>query len=301
MEEKRLDFSQNKVEVLTLEELAQTAHEDYHNGQPVMGIYHWQLIGALLESLEKANVKYEVQEIFAANNNSKDRPGVTIERRIAEEKGGNVLEAYTLRRVYANINLFDPCADDWQMNMAVAYHQSGIQVGFGPYVHVCHNQTILSAADLFSTNKLPHVKGDSNYHRDALCLLDMVNGYIDEHLCRRVEEVSADVVGLQKSLFEDEDFARVVTALVESRVRHDSRHKVIHTSEGYPLNQSQMNNGIERYLLKAQACEENGERMTYWEALQCFNYELKPGLCEIPSIVGQNVSLTELFVQEMGK
>ena len=124
MEEKRLDFRQNQVQVLTLEELAQTAHEDYHNGLPVMGIYHWQLIDVLLESLEKANVKYEVQEIFAANNNSKDRPGVTIERRIAEEKGGNVLEAYTLRRVYANINLFDPCADDWQMNMAVAYHQS---------------------------------------------------------------------------------------------------------------------------------------------------------------------------------
>ena len=111
--------------------------------------------------------------------------------------------------------------------------------------------------------------------------------------------MSADVVRLQESHFQDEDFARVVTALVESRVRHDSRHKMIHTSDGYPLNQSQMNNGIERYLLKAQKCQENGERMTYWEALQCFNYDLKPGLCEIPSIVGQNVSLTELFLQEM--
>ena len=159
MEEKRLDFRQNKVQVLTLEELAQTAHEDYHNGLPVMGIYHWQLIDVLLESLEKANVKYEVQEIFAANNNSKDRPGVTIERRIAEEKGGNVLEAYTLRRVYANINLFDPCADDWQMNMAVAYHQSGIQVGFGPYVHVCHNQTILGAQDVVSNYHCFGVRG----------------------------------------------------------------------------------------------------------------------------------------------
>lgn len=159
---RELDFRQNKVEVLTLDELAQTAHEDYHNGLPVMGIYHWQLIQALLESLEKANVKYEVQEIFAANNNSKDRPGVTIERRIAEEKGGNVLEAYT-------------------------------------------------------------------------------------------------------------------------------------------LNQGQMNNGIERYLLKAQEYQGSGESMTFWEALQCFNYDLKPGLCEIPSIVGQNVSLTELFLQEMYK
>lgn len=297
MNDRELNFQKNKVEVLTLEELAQTAHEDYHNGLPVMGIYHWQLIGALLEGLERANVKYEVQEIFAANNNSKDRPGVTIERRIAEEKGGNVLEAYTLRRVYANINLFDPCADDWQMNMAVAYHQSGIQVGFGPYVHVCHNQTILSATDLFSTNKLPHVKGDTNYHKDALYLLCMIQDYIDENLCRRVEEVSADVVRLQERHFEAEDFARVVTAMTEARVRHDSRHKVIHTPDGYPLNQSQMNNGVERYLLKAQACLENGESMTYWEALQCFNYDLKPGLCEIPSIVGQNVCLTELFLQ----
>lgn len=298
---KELDFRQNKVEVLTLDELAQTAHEDYHNGLPVMGIYHWQLIQALLESLEKANVKYEVQEIFAANNNSKDRPGVTIERRIAEEKGGNVLEAYTLRRVYANINLFDPCADGWQMNMAVAYHQSGIQVGFGPYVHVCHNQTILSAVDLFSTNKLPHIKGETNYDRDAMRMLDMVKGYIDEQLCQRVEDVSSDVVKMHESHFRDDHFTRLVTALLESRVRHDSRHKEIHTSDGYPLNQGQMNNGIERYLLKAQEYQGSGESMTFWEALQCFNYDLKPGLCEIPSIVGQNVSLTELFLQEMYK
>lgn len=31
---RELDFRQNKVEVLTLDELAQTAHEDYHNGLP---------------------------------------------------------------------------------------------------------------------------------------------------------------------------------------------------------------------------------------------------------------------------
>jgi hypothetical protein len=42
MEERKLDFERNKVEVLTLPELKQTYKEVAPNGQPAFGMYHFE-------------------------------------------------------------------------------------------------------------------------------------------------------------------------------------------------------------------------------------------------------------------
>ena len=42
MEERKLDFERNKVEVLTLPELKQTYKEVAPNGQPAFGMYHYE-------------------------------------------------------------------------------------------------------------------------------------------------------------------------------------------------------------------------------------------------------------------
>ncbi len=39
-----LDFDISKVQTLTLEQLARTEKENDYNGDPLMGIYHFQLI-----------------------------------------------------------------------------------------------------------------------------------------------------------------------------------------------------------------------------------------------------------------
>ena len=150
---KELDFTQRNVETLTLEDLGQTFKENYPNGQPVGGIYHFELIQRLLDIMQAHNIKPVVQEIFAANNREKYRPGVSLSDVVAADKGVNSLEAHILRRVYANINLEVDIEADVKLNCAVAYHQKGIQIAFGPYVHVCHNQTILSAQDMTPSKK----------------------------------------------------------------------------------------------------------------------------------------------------
>ena len=43
MEERKLDFERNKVEVLTLPELKQTYKEVAPNGQPAFGMYHFEV------------------------------------------------------------------------------------------------------------------------------------------------------------------------------------------------------------------------------------------------------------------
>ena len=89
--------------------------------------------------------------------------------------GEHAFEAYTLRRIYANVKVCESGMDGIDMNMAVAYHQLGIQVAFGPMVHVCHNQTILGAQDIFTTqnisqcgNKLEISKNTVDRHRQNI-------------------------------------------------------------------------------------------------------------------------------------
>ena len=48
-----LNFAEKPVQVLTLEELEKSYHENLPTGQPVGGIYHFELIGKVLETFEK--------------------------------------------------------------------------------------------------------------------------------------------------------------------------------------------------------------------------------------------------------
>ena len=48
-----LDFTKEKVQVLTLEELEQSYHENHVDGTPVNGIYHFVLIQQMLELFSK--------------------------------------------------------------------------------------------------------------------------------------------------------------------------------------------------------------------------------------------------------
>lgn len=294
MKDRQLNFTKNKVEVLSLEELAQTVHENYHNGLPVMGIYHFALIEQLLEQLERKSIYYEVKEIFAANNNSKDRPGVSINEQIEAVKGKNVLEAYTLRRVYANIGFKLSGVGDWDLNMAVAYHQSGIQVAFGPMVHICHNQTILDAQDVFSTCKITTASDNNYWTKDVNQLITKVYDYIDQFE-ERMQQLSAQVTMWKDQPFMPDDFNDVVAALLVARVRHDSAHPMVHTSEQYPLTDKNINAAIERYLVSKAGDGTYMANMSWWDAFQVFNYDLKPSGCEIPKIVGGSLGLANVF------
>ena len=145
MEKRQLDFSKNKTQELTLEDLEKTYIEDYPNGQPVGGIYHYALIQAILEKLKAAGLKPEVQQITAADNGDRQRPGVTIYKEAEAQYGVGSFESHALRRVYAIINVKDFADKDTDYNCAISYHQKAISVGFGPQVRVCSNMMIMGA------------------------------------------------------------------------------------------------------------------------------------------------------------
>ncbi len=87
MEERKLNFAEAPVQVLTLEELERSYHENLPTGDPVGGIYHFALILKVLELFEQRGLNPAVQEIFAAANRDSKRPGVTLLPQLEEKFG----------------------------------------------------------------------------------------------------------------------------------------------------------------------------------------------------------------------
>ena len=60
MEQRQLNFAEKSVQVLTLEELEKSYHENLTTGEPVGGIYHFALIPQVLpQSLALFETMYE--------------------------------------------------------------------------------------------------------------------------------------------------------------------------------------------------------------------------------------------------
>ena len=298
--EQGLYFDKEHVQTLTLENLTKTIHENYSNGLPCGGIYHFELIGLLLDHLEHAGFKPQVTEIFAANNKDRYRPGVSIDEKTAQEKGEHAYEAHILRRVYANVKLCESGIDGIDLNMAVAYHQLGIQVAFGPMVRVCHNQTILGARDVFSNQNISQCGNKLEVSRTIDNMLQSVKDYLFNMNTNLVDMVKT-VEDFQNKEFLSVHLEYVLRMLMESRIRHDSSHGLIHRPTDYPLSSSQINAAFERYLIERDSrkpldnVDKTCQEMSWWDALNLFNVDLKPKGCIIPSIIGQTYGLGELF------
>ena len=286
MEQKQLNFAEQAVQVLTLGELERSYHENLPTGDPVGGIYHFALIQQVLAIFEKRGLTPVVQEIFAAANRDSKRPGVTLLPQLEEQYGERSIEAHLLRRVYANIE-----TDDIVTCLAVAYHQKGIQLGIGPMVRVCHNQTILGAQDVVSNYTC---YGGQN-RKDKLSLESVIGRaelWADEYepyqKIRR-ERMSA----LKSAEFTRTDMLQLIGILVEKRILHDTQNEELHLSTPYPLNSSQINETSEQMI----TLMSHQQPQSYWDAYQQLNTVLKPGRMDIPQVLPQSLALFETMYE----
>ena len=293
MTERKLNFAEQAVQVLTLEELERSYHENLPTGDPVGGIYHFALIQQVLEIFEKRGLKPVVQEIFAAANRDSKRPGVTLLPQLEEKYGERSVEAHLLRRVYANVEIRSDETDDIVTCLAVAYHQKGIQLGIGPMVKVCHNQTILGAQDVVSNYTC--YGGQS---RKDKCTLEMVMNRTQQwaddyepYQKIRAERVSA----MRSALMDREGMLRLIGLLVEKRILHDTNNDVLRISQPYPLNSSQINETSEQLI----ALMRHDDPISYWDAYQQLNTVLKPSRMDIPQVLPQSLALFETMYEQI--
>ena len=290
---RQLNFAEQAVQVLTLEELERSYHENLPTGDPVGGIYHFALIQQVLEIFEKRGLKPVVQEIFAAANRDSKRPGVTLLPQLEEKFGERSIEAHLLRRVYANVEIRSDETDDIVTCLAVAYHQKGIQLGIGPMVKVCHNQTILGAQDVVSNYTC--YGGQSRKDRYTLeMVMDRAQQWADDYEPYqkiRAERVSA----LRSALMDREGMLRLIGLLVEKRILHDTNNDVLRISQPYPLNSSQINETSEQLI----ALMRHDEPISYWDAYQQLNTVLKPSRMDIPQVLPQSLALFETMYEQI--
>ena len=293
MEQRQLNFAEQAVQVLTLGELERSYHENLPTGDPVGGIYHFALIQQVLAIFEKRGLTPVVQEIFAAANRDSKRPGVTLLPQLEEQYGERSIEAHLLRRVYANIEIRSDETDDLVTCLAVAYHQKGIQLGIGPMVRVCHNQTILGAQDVVSN----YTCYGGQSRKDKLSLESVIGRaelWADEYepyqKIRR-ERMSA----LKSAEFTRTDMLQLIGILVEKRILHDTNNEVLRSSQPYPLNSGQINETSEQLI----ALMRHDEPISYWDAYQQLNTVLKPGRMDIPQVLPQSLALFETMYENI--
>ena len=290
---RQLNFAEQAVQVLTLEELERSYHENLPTGDPVGGIYHFALIQQVLEIFEKRGLKPVVQEIFAAANRDSKRPGVTLLPQLEEKYGERSVEAHLLRRVYANVEIRSDETDDIVTCLAVAYHQKGIQLGIGPMVKVCHNQTILGAQDVVSNYTC--YGGQSRKDKYTLeMVMNRTQQWADDY--EPYQKIRAERVSAMRSaLMDREGMLRLIGLLVEKRILHDTNNDVLRISQPYPLNSSQINETSEQLI----ALMRHDEPISYWDAYQQLNTVLKPSRMDIPQVLPQSLALFETMYENI--
>ena len=297
MEQRQLNFAEAPVQVLTLEELEKSYHENLPTGDPVGGIYHFALISEVLEAFEQRGLKPVIQEIFAAANRDSRRPGVTLLPQLEEKYGERAIEAHLLRRVYANIEIRSDETDDIVTCLAVAYHQKGIQLGIGPMVKVCHNQTILGAQDVVSNYSCWGMqKSDGRCKKsEKLGVSDIIaraQQWADDY--EPYQKIRRERMGMLKSAqMDSEGMLQLIGILVEKRILHDTQNEVLRQSSPYPLNSSQINETSEQLI----ALMRHDEPISYWDAYQQLNTVLKPGRMDIPQVLPQSLALFECLTE----
>lgn len=293
MTERKLNFAEQAVQVLTLEELERSYHENLPTGDPVGGIYHFALIQQVLEIFEKRGLKPVVQEIFAAANRDSKRPGVTLLPQLEEKFGERAIEAHLLRRVYANIEIRSDETDDIVTCLAVAYHQKGIQLGIGPMVKVCHNQTILGAQDVVSNYTC--YSGQSRKDKYSLeMVMNRAQRWADDY--EPFQKVRRERMAALKSAQMDRNgMLQLIGVLVEKRILHDTNNDVLRISQPYPLNSSQINETSEQLI----ALMRHDEPISYWDAYQQLNTVLKPSRMDIPQVLPQSLALFETMYENI--
>ena len=284
------NFNVKAVQTLSLDELSKTHMENYPDGTPVGGIYHYALIESILNMLTVRNIPFEVKEIFAANNKFKRSPGVTILPEVEAREGVGSLPSHILRRVFCNINLKGNFTSEVQCyNIAVSYTQLGVCVGFGPHVYACHNQHICSFDQIVSNYTLRGTERLSTLDRRTDQTLMLIERQI-EHASQFYPENLEALDKMKNVDMSRSDIFEFIGLLVEERCRCSSANPLVRANRIAPLTSAQINDLCD-VLLTAQGFE----AADAYDLYQAGTRYLKPKEVPFENIALQSCALYQLI------
>ena len=276
---KTFDFSKEKVQTITLAELEATYKENDVYGRPLGGIYHSDLINGISDIARNAGLEVEMGDMFAVNNLDGKRPGVALLPEVEEKEGERSIRAHLLRRVFATIRMAPHRGETvggFCPAIAISYSQHGIQIGIGPNIHICRNQTILCAKQMISNFGFCRLDMDKKDLAGSDWWRPTVEGWIDEVASGVMQQQWADIIqSLDEQLVYESDMQQIFGGLMQLRIQADTSEKSLRTGEVPPLTQSQINHCMERVLIKHFG--KGGAGMcTKWDILNAMTDTLKP-------------------------
>lgn len=290
-EDKFFDFEKAKTQAITLEQLSRTHREDDVYGNPLRGIYHFDLFNKVIDECTELGYNVEVYDMFAAQNRDRQSPGVVRLPQVEAVKGQHAVEAHILRRVYANIRITDFDNDETTTNVAVAFHQKGIQIGFGPNVMICHNQCMLSPELYMSSYS---EKGKKGSGMEVAAMLDTLKSWLVD--ARHIIETDRErIAKMKETRITAEQMFLLIGLMTATRVKADTSRKSIRENITYPLNQSQITLFTEDML----EAYHDKEYVTAWDMYNSATNLYKANRMDIPALLPQNRAMVN-FMRENG-
>lgn len=290
-EDKFFDFEKAKTQAITLDQLSRTHREDDVYGNPLRGIYHFNLFNKVIDECNELGYNVEVYDMFAAQNRDRQSPGVVRLPQVEAVKGQHAVEAHILRRVYANIRITDFDNDETTTNVAVAFHQKGIQIGFGPNVMICHNQCMLSPELYMSSYS---EKGKKGSGMDVAAMLDTLKSWLVD--ARHIIETDRErIAKMKETRITAEQMFLLIGLMTATRVKADTSRKSIRENITYPLNQSQITLFTEDML----EAYHDKEFVTAWDMYNSATNLYKANRMDIPALLPQNRAMVN-FMRDNG-
>lgn len=290
-EDKFFDFEKAKTQAITLEQLSRTHREDDVYGNPLRGIYHFDLFNKVIDECTELGYNVEVYDMFAAQNRDRQSPGVVRLPQVEAVKGQHAVEAHILRRVYANIRITDFDNDETTTNVAVAFHQKGIQIGFGPNVMICHNQCMLSPELYMSSYS---EKGKKGSGMGIAAMLDTLKSWLVD--ARHIIETDRErIAKMKETRITAEQMFLLIGLMTATRVKADTSRKSIRENITYPLNQSQITLFTEDMLEDYH----DKEFVTAWDMYNSATNLYKANRMDIPALLPQNRAMVN-FMRDNG-
>lgn len=278
-----LDFEKNKVEKLTIEQLKNTYKENDIYGNPLKGLYHYEVIEQIENVVKESGLNYSIHQLFAAQNKDKTQPGVVILPQVEEKYGPKAVEAHILRRIFCNINISDFDDDEYSTNIALAFHQNGIQVAYGNLIKICTNQCILGKKQSFYT----YGKGAIPFDK----IIEELQNWLFYTPQRKIIEEREIINRMKNTPVNGDEMMRIFGMLNVARVLHDTNEKSIRMNDVYPLNQGQISTFIEKIVLRHRINNE----LNLWDIYNTATELYKPHLMEIPNIMSQNIAMVDFI------
>lgn len=294
LENKFLSFDTAKVQTLTLDQIERTQLEKDVYGNPLRGIYHFALIQQIIQLCNEQNYDVEVYDLFAAQNKERQTPGVVIIPEIEARYGERAVEAHLLRRVFANIRLRDFDDEENTTNLAVAFHQKGVQVGFGNMVKICHNQCLLGASQYIATYG---EKGGGRRSQEEQITIPQVLDAVKSWLldARHIIITEREKIARMKEIDVSADqMFKLIGLLTAIRVKCDTHITEIKDNRVYPLNQAQISRFTEDMMLRYH----NSQRITAWDLYNGATDLYKATSMDIPALLPQNRAMVSFLDEQ---